>query len=244
MTLLRGPLPWLLAALLSLTFGMDHLRPVFAALFPGLESPVYELDTFPSLLLGHLEIVAAASAASVLAGVAAGVFVTRPAGREFRGMVETAAAVGQTFPPVAVLALAVPAIGFGMAPAVVALALYGLLPVVQNTIAGLEANPPAALDAARGMGMAPGQVLRRMELPLAAPVIIAGIRTSVVIGTGTAAIASTVGARTLGLPLVIGLDASNTAYVLQGAVLVALLALTLDQAFELLARSLTGWRRE
>ncbi len=221
---------------------MPYLRPLFAALFPGLDSPVYDQDSFPALLLGHLEVVVAASAVSVIVGVLAGVAVTRPAGSDFRGLLETVAAIGQAFPPVAVLALAVPAMGFGMQPAVVALALYGLLPVVQNTIAGLEGAPPEAVRAARGMGMSAAQVLLRVELPLAAPVIVTGIRISVVIGTGTAAIASTVGARTLGTPIIVGLNASNTAYVVQGAVLVALLAITLDQSFEALNRSLTKWR--
>src|SRR5262249_13891397 len=114
---------------------------------------------------------------------------------------------------------------------------------VQSTVTGLESNPPTVVEAARGMGMTPRQVLFRVELPLAAPLIIAGIRTSVVIGIGTAAIASTVGARTLGLPIIVGLNGSNTAYVLQGAILVALLAVTLDQGFEQLARVLARWRR-
>lgn len=232
----------LVGCLLAATFGLPQLRSVFSALFPQLPNPVYEQEGFPALLLGHLEIVAAAGAASVLLGTAAGIAVTRPAGREFRNLLETVAAVGQAFPPVAVLALAVPAMGFGMQPASVALAVYGLLPVVQNTIAGLGGTPPAVLEAARGMGMTPRQILFRIELPLAAPVILAGARISLVIGVGTAAIASTVGARTLGLPIIVGLNGSNTAYVLEGAVLVALLALTLDQGLELLTRALTRWR--
>ncbi|MBV8912166.1 MAG: ABC transporter permease [Acetobacteraceae bacterium] len=232
----------LLAALLLLAWGMPHLTPVFATLFPGLDSPVYAMDTFPSLLLGHLGIVAAASAVAVGGGTAAGIVVTRRAGSDFRGLLETVAAVGQAFPPVAVLALAVPAMGFGPGPAVLALALYGLLPVVQNTIAGLESAPAEAVAAARGMGMTGTQILFRVELPLAAPVILAGVRVSVVIGTGTAAIASTVGARTLGLPIIVGLNGSNPAYVLQGAVLVALLAMVLDQGFGALARASTQWR--
>jgi osmoprotectant transport system permease protein len=233
----------LLAALLLATFGLPYARPLFAALFPNLENPLYQQDGFPALLLGHLQIVAISSAIAVLLGIAAGIFVTRPAGREFRGLLETVAAVGQAFPPVAVLALAVPALGFGVQPAVIALTLYGLLPVVQNTVAGLEGAPADALAAARGMGMGPAQVLLRVELPLAAPVILAGARVSVVIGTGTAAIASTVGAKTLGLPIIVGLNGSNTAYVLQGALLVALLAVTLDQGFEALTRAATRWRR-
>ncbi|MDP9096635.1 MAG: ABC transporter permease [Pseudomonadota bacterium] len=233
----------LLAILLLATFGLGYSAPLFAALFPGLENPVYRQDGFPALLLGHVEIVAVASCAAIVIGVATGIAVTRPAGREFRGLLETVAATGQAFPPVAVLALAVPAMGFGAEPAIVALALYGLLPVVQNTIAGLEGIPPDARIAAAGMGMTPHQILLRVELPLAAPVILTGIRISVVIGIGTAAVASTVGARTLGLPIIVGLNGSNTAYVLQGAVLVALLAITLDQGFDTLTRGVTRWRR-
>ena len=102
-------------------------------------------------------------------------------------------ALGQTVPPVAVLAIAVPLIGFGALPALIALALYGVLPVLRATIAGLESVPAALLDAARGQGLTRGQRFRHVELPQAAPVLLAGIRTSVVINIGTAAIASTVG---------------------------------------------------
>ncbi|MDT7950486.1 MAG: ABC transporter permease [Acetobacteraceae bacterium] len=233
----------LLALLLLTTFGLGHAAPFFAWLFPGLDQPIYRQDGFPALLLGHLEIVAAASAFAILLGVFAGIAVTRPGGREFRGLLETVGATGQAFPPVAVLALAVPAMGFGASPAIVALALYGLLPVLQNTIAGLENTPADIRVAAAGMGMSTTQILLQIELPLAAPVILTGIRLSVVVGIGTAAIASTVGARTLGLPIIVGLNASNVAYVLQGALLVALLAITLDQGFEALIRATTRWRR-
>ena len=171
-------------------------------------------------------------AVSIVVGVAAGLFVTRAAGREFRPLTETVVAMGQTFPPVAVLAVAAPLIGFGVAPAWIALALYGLLPIVQATIAGIESVPAAAGDAAVGLGMNPRQVLARVELPLALPVIVGGVRSSVIINIGTAAIASTVGAKTLGSPIIIGLSGFNTAYVIQGALLVGLLAVATDLAFE------------
>lgn len=240
--LLRDKLVWMILVLLAAAFGMTHLRPLFAAAFPQLDRPVYVQEGFPALLLAHVELVGAASAIAIGAGVLLGVFVTRPAGIEFRGLVETVVAMGQTFPPVAVLALAVPAMGFGVAPALIALSLYGVLPVVQNTVAGLESIPASVVDAARGVGLGRLQVLLRVELPLAAPVIVAGARISVVVGIGTAAIASTVGAKTLGLPIIIGLNGSNTAYVLQGAILVGLLAVTLDLALERLARVFAAWR--
>ena len=235
MTRRRGfadPLWWALAALVLLVFGMVRLKPLFAALFPALDRPVYEQDSFLALVLAHLGLVGVSSAVAVVIGVAAGVLVTRAAGREFRPLTETIVAMGQTFPPVAVLAVAAPLIGFGATPALIALALYGLLPVLQATIAGIESVPAAARDAAIGLGMNARQVLWRVELPLALPVIVAGARTSVIINIGTAAIASTVGAKTLGSPIIIGLSGFNTAYVIQGAVLVGLLAVVTDLVFE------------
>lgn len=240
--LVRDPLLWALTALVALTLGMGELRPLFAAAFPTLERPVYEQDSFVALVVAHAGLVAMSSAISIIVGVAAGIFVTRPAGREFRSLVESLVAIGQTFPPVAVLAVAVPLMGFGEAPALIALALYGLLPIVQQTIAGLELVPRGAREVADGLGMSRLQRLVRIDLPLALPVIIAGVRTSVVINIGTAAIASTVGAKTLGSPIIVGLSGFNLAYVLQGAILVALLAIVADLCFERLRRHSERWR--
>jgi osmoprotectant transport system permease protein len=229
---------WSAIGLVALALLMPQTKPLFAALFPWLDRPLYEQDSFFRLVMAHLAIVGASSLVAIVLGVAGGIFVTRAAGEEFRGIVEAVAAMGQSFPPVAVLALAVPATGFGARPALIALALYGLLPIVQNTIAGLGSVPDPVRQAARAVGMTERQVLLRVELPLAAPVIIAGIRTSVIIGVGTATIASTVGAKTLGSPIIVGLNGSNIAYVLQGAILVGLLAVVLDLAFERLLRAM------
>lgn len=230
------PLLWSGAVLLLLIFGMPLLTPVFKALFPELDRPLYLQDSFPALVAAHIGIVAASSAVAVVVGLLAGIFVTRSMGKDFRGLVETVVAMGQTFPPVAVLAVAVPLIGFGVLPALIALALYGLLPIVQSTIAGIESVPTPVREASRGLGMNRWAVLTRVELPLALPVIIAGVRTSVIINIGTAAIASTVGAKTLGSPIIVGLSGFNTAYILQGALLVGLLAIVTDLTFERLLR--------
>jgi osmoprotectant transport system permease protein len=240
--LLRDPLPWLLAALAALVLGMPLLAPLFAAAFPALERPLYTQESFTALLASHLAIVAGSSAISLIIGVAAGVFVTRRAGREFRPLVETLVAIGQTVPPVAVLAIAVPLIGFGALPALIALALYGLLPVVRATIAGIESVPRGVVEVADGQGLRRLQRLARIELPLAAPVLLAGVRSSVIINIGTAAIASTVGAKTLGSPIIVGLAGFNTAYVIQGALVVGLLAVVADLGFERIGRRLDRWR--
>jgi len=238
--------PWFLllslAAMLLLVFGLPHSAPLFSLWFPQLDRPVYRQDDFSSLLLAHIEMVGVSSLIAVLLGTGLGIGATRAAGRAFRPMLETILAISQSLPPVAVLAVATPLLGFGATPALIALVLYGLLPVAQGTLAGLESVEPDTLEIARGLGMTSLQVLWRVELPLAAPVILAGVRTSVTINIGTAAIASTVGAKTLGLPIIIGLSGYNTAYVIQGALLVALLAICADQGFELLERRAGRWR--
>ncbi len=233
---LRDPLLWVVALLLTLIWWLPHSQALFGALFPGQERPVYLQEPFDELLWRHMWLVLVSSTISTLVGIGCGIAVTRQSGRAFAPMVQTLVAAGQTFPPIAVLALAVPTLGFGELPALMALALYGLLPVLQATLAGLAAVPQGAIESARAMGMRASQVLWQVETPLALPVWITGVRTSVIINIGTAAIASTVGAKTLGSPIIVGLSGFNTAYVLQGAVLVGLLAVAADIAFERLAR--------
>ncbi|MCP1437592.1 osmoprotectant transport system permease protein [Erwinia persicina] len=236
MRLLRDPLLWLILLFVALLLLMPYSGPLFARAFPQLDRPLYQQESFIRLALAHIRLVAFSSFAAVIVGLGAGIAVTRRAGKAFRSVVETLVAAGQTFPPVAVLALAVPVIGFGEQPAMVALLLYGLLPILQGTLAGIDAVPPTLREVAAGVGMSPRQILFKVELPLAAPVILAGIRTSVIINIGTATIASTVGANTLGSPVIIGLSGFNTAYILQGACLVALLAIVTDRLFERLLR--------
>ena len=227
---------WIAALLTMLVMLLPHSAPLFTYLFPQLERSVYTQEPFVWLLWQHVVLVGASSLFSVVVGSAIGIWVTRPAGQHFKPLVESVLAMSQAFPPVAVLALSVPVVGFGELPALLALGLYGLLPVVQGTVNGLQGVPPAQQQAARSMGMSARQCFRYVEIPLALPVWVSGVRTSVIINIGTTAIASTVGAKTLGSPIIVGLSGFNTAYVLQGAMLVALLAVIVDMLFERLAQ--------
>ena len=219
-----------IALLAALLLAPEAFAPVFSPFTENGAPPVYNQGSLLGLTIAHLELVAIASLIGIILALAMGIFVTRPAGQEFLPLSRSIANIGQTFPPVAVLALAVPAVGFGVTPTLIALVLYGLLPIFENTITGLNEVPAAVLDAARGMGLSPAQRLWKVELPLALPVILAGIRLSVVINLGTATIGSTVAAKGLGEVIIAGLQSSNTAFVLQGGLIVGLLAVLVYDA--------------
>jgi osmoprotectant transport system permease protein len=228
----------LLVVFLALVLFMPATAPLFQSMFPENPRPVFLRASFLELTLAHAELVLISTTAATALAVSAGVFVTRRAGREFLPIVSALAAIGQTFPPAAVLALAVPALGYGEAPTLLALFIYSILPVLEATIAGLHAVPAPIREAADGVGFSATPKLLRIELPLAAPYVTAGIRTSTIIAIGTATIGSTIGALSLGSPIVEGLAAENTAYVIQGAIVVALFAILTDRGFEWLERRL------
>jgi len=210
---LGSPVLWVGLLFAALLVRMEALRPLLHRAFPGVEPVIYNRDSFLALFLSQLGLVALASL-----------------------VVNALATVGQTFPPAAVLAIAVPMVGFGARPTVIALFFYGLLPIIENAVAGLEGVPQGVREAAEGMGLSAWQRLRDVDLPLAAPVILAGIRVSVTIAIGTATIGSTVGALTLGTPIFDGLVANKLPFVLEGAVLVALFAILTDMLFARLDR--------
>ena len=132
----------------------------------------------------------------------------------------------------------VPIVGFGETPTLIALFLYGLLPIFENALTGLTRLPPEVVDAANGMGMTETQRLLKVEAPLALPVILEGVRLSAVIALATAAIGSTVAAKGLGEVIIAGLQSNNLAFVVQGGVVVALLAVVLYEALSGLERVL------
>lgn len=190
---------------------------------------LYPSASVLSLVGQHLKLVLISSGLTIIIGIPLGIWVTRSSGKDFLPIVSDLTSFGQTFPPVAVLALAVPVFGFGVIPTVIALFLYGLLPVIRNTVAGLKAVPSAIVEVAYGMGMSRLQTLIHVEVPLAARIILAGVRISVVINIGTAMIGAVIGAGGLGDPIIAGLVQFNTAYVIEGAIPAAILAILIDQ---------------
>lgn len=226
------------ALLLAFLLAPQSFAPVFAPLNEHGAPAIYDQGELLPLAVAHALTAIVAAAASAVVAVALGVFVTRPAGGPFLPLSRTLVNVGQTFPPVAVLAIAVPLVGFGQWPTLIALFAYGLLPIFENTLAGIEGCPKPVLEAADGMGMSPRQRLVGVELPLALPLVLEGVRLSLVINVGTATIGSTVAAKSLGEVIIAGLLSSNTAFVLQGGLVTGLMAVLLYDATRLAERRL------
>ena len=225
-----------LGLLLAFLVVPQRFAPLFAPLTSGGASPIYDQGSLGMLALAHLATVLAACLASAVVAVALGILVTRTGGAEFLPLSRAVVSFGQTFPPVAVLALAVPLVGFGVKPTLIALFLYGLLPIFENTVVGLRTCPAAVLEAASGMGMSARQRLVAVELPLAMPLILEGIRISLVINIGTATLGSTVAAKGLGEVIIAGLLSNNMAFVLQGGLATGLMAVLLYDAVAALER--------
>lgn len=235
-----------LVALVAFVVSPQRFAFVFEPLTKNGQPAIYNQGSLFDITLNHLAIVGIATLAATLIAVALAVLVTRPFGAEFLPLSRSLANIGQTFPPVAVLALAVPMLGFGTAPTLVALFLYGLLPIFENALTGLTTLPPSVIEAARGVGMTGPQRLWGVELPLALPIILAGIRLSVVISIATATIGSTVAAKTLGEVIIAGLLSNNLAFVAQGGLIVGVLAVLIYDALVLVEKYLlarTGQRR-
>ena len=226
-TLLRASAAALLVSFLLVP---QKFAPLFAPLTQYGAPPIYDQGNLLGLALAHLGTVILAAAASTVVAVGLGILVTRPSGRQFLPLSRTLVNIGQTFPPVAVLAVTVPLVGFGEKPTLIALFAYGLLPIFENTIVALQTTPKAVLEAASGMGMSARQRLVSVELPLAMPLILEGIRLSLVINVGTATIGSTVAAKGLGEVIIAGLLSNNTAFILQGGLVTALMAVLLYDA--------------
>lgn len=193
-------------------------------------------------LAAHVALTLSALTIGVLVAVPLGVWASRRPRASW--VVSAIAGVVQTVPSLALLAAMVPLLAamglraIGYTPALIALALYSILPVLRNTVAAMRALDPAVLEAADGVGMTARQRLARVELPLAAPTIVAGVRTSVVWTVGTATLSTPVGATSLGDYIFAGLQTSNDRSVLVGCAASALLALALDGAVAIAERGM------
>lgn len=171
---------------------------------------------------------------AVFIGLPLGVIIARK--QRFAAPVLGFAGILQTIPSIALLGFLIPLLGIGAFPAIAALFLYALLPVIRNTYTGIKEVDPAVVDAAKGMGMTDAQILLKVQLPLAMPVILAGIRTATVISVGVATLAAYIAAGGLGEFIFGGIALNNTNMILAGAIPAALLAILFDLILSLLQR--------
>jgi osmoprotectant transport system permease protein len=180
-------------------------------------------------LLGqHLKLVGLSSLLAVLFAIPLGILVTRPRFKRFDWIAINFANIGQTVPSLAILALVMTYLGLGYVTAVFALWINSLLPILRNTIAGIESVNPAIIDAGKGMGMKPYQILWKLELPNALFAILAGIRTAIVINVGTAALAFLIGGGGFGDLIFTGISLHDTGIMLAGAIPTIFLAISID----------------
>ena len=186
------------------------------------------------LLDQHIGLVAISTAIAALIGLPLGVLVARRAA--WRRPVLGLANVFQTIPSLALFGLLIPVFGIGAWTAITALVVYALLPIVRNTYVGITGVDPAVREAGRGMGMTDGELLRLVELPLAAGVILAGVRIATVVSVGIATIAAAIGAGGLGVYIFRGVATVDDALILAGAIPAALLALLADALLGLVER--------
>ena len=196
-----------------------------------------EILNAPNLMsetIQHIFISGISFALVTAIGVPLGVFIAQ-AGRLVRAPVFLIANLGQAIPGIGLLVLLFAFLGLGVTPTVVALVVYGLLPVLRNTVAGVQGVDPAAVDAARGMGMTRWQALARVQLPLASPLIFAGLRTALVLIIGTATLGNFIGGGGLGDVIAAGINNSDR-MVFVGAVMVASLALLADWGLSMIER--------
>ncbi len=201
--------------------------------------------TIGSWTLDHLWLILVSNSFAVFIGVSLGIFIAGKGREEVADTVLYLAGIMMTIPSLALFGLLMPLLSamnlpsLGFLPAVIALILYGQLPILRNTYTAIREVDPAMIEAGRGMGMTSRQILFKIKLPLAVPVIMAGLRNAVVINIGIATIAVFIGARGLGVPIFRGLRTSRTDMIITGAVFVSVLALLVDGLLALAEKKFT-----
>lgn len=232
---------WLIFPLLLLSIGVLI---VFYTVNNPTDSLVARALTYSTVLKGlqeHLSLMIVSMAGAIVIGVFVGIMLSRPKLYYIGRGVENVVNIGQTIPSLAILALFFTILGLGFRVAVFALFLYSILPILRNTFAGIVNVPASVVESARGMGMNPFRILTRIELPLSFPIIVAGIRTAIVINVGAATLATFIGGGGFGDLIVTGLALRRDMIVLTGAGLAALTAIILDYYIAQVENRLVKW---
>lgn len=193
-----------------------------------IETRALELSKIAEATSQHINLVVVSTVATILIGVPLGILVTRRKARRISATVLALASSGQAIPSIGVLVLLAILFGVGFWMAIVALVIYAVLPVLRNTMVGIQQVDPALIDAGRGMGMTSRMVLRSIELPLAVPLILAGIRIALILNVGVATLATFTNAGGLGSIITIGIVLNRLPVLVIGSLLTVALALLVD----------------
>lgn len=214
-------------ALGAITYAL--LRWAFAGELSSQEARILNRNRIVEELIRHVELTVVATVLVLAIAIPLGIMLTRPWARRYRPVALGVANAGQAIPSIGVFAMLAVIWGmFGFVPSIIALVFYSILPVLRNTMVGLEQVDESVIDAARGMGMGKWKVLRKVEIPLAVPVMAAGVRTALVIVVGTVALATFIDGGGLGDFINNGLKLSNKKILYTGSILTAVLALAVD----------------
>src|SRR5450631_391359 len=221
----RSTLPYIVLAAIALAIALG----LYAS---GLAADIlrYKKDIL-YLFKQHLVLVAISGSLAIVMGLAVGIWLSRPWMARWSDGVIQAVNMVTSIPTLGKLALMMSLLGIGALPAIVALWIATLLPIIRNTYAGIRAVPAELVDAAQGMGMGPRDILRRVELPNALFVVLAGVRTAMAVNVGTAPIAFLIGGGGLGELIFTGIDLQEPAMMLAGAIPTAMLAVAVDFLF-------------
>lgn len=222
----------IVAAFLSIVLGVLVIySKAFEAFLYGLfGSKSTEGSRTPLMVyfIEHIWMVLLSSLIAVTLGIILGIFVTTDFGREYKELLLKTVSLGQSFPSPALLALAVPILGYGIEGALVALVVYALMPIVYNVVIGIDEVAKDIVDAAKGMGMTEFEVYLKVKIPLSLNVILGGIRTALVINISATTLAAAVGAGGLGVLVVNGVRTFDMVLILEGAIPVTILAIIVE----------------
>lgn len=199
----------------------------------GQRPDLIQRTSLAELALQHLNIVFVSTSIAIVIGLGLGIIIHYTQLEDLKALTLKLASIGETVPSAAIIALSVPLFGYGNQPIILALIIYAILPILRNTIVGLESISRPIIDAAKGVGFSKWQQLIKIELPLSRPTLLAGIRTALVINISAATIGATVGAGGFGVPIIAGIRTYDPVMVIQGSVPVILMALFADRLLRL-----------
>jgi len=217
------------ALTLWMTFHTQGFERLLRFLVPDQRVVIYQTKPLPTLMGEQIYLTLAASALALVVGAALGLLALSRVGRPFRDLIVSVGNLAQTVPSVAIMALVIPLTGYGAEPVIIALVLYSILPIMLNVIAGIEGVSPDAIDAATGVGMTARERFLAVQLPLAMPVIMGGVKNMLVINVSAATLGAVVAAGGLGMPILAGFKEYNDAFILEGALPSIALALFIDR---------------